>query len=147
MGYYMNVRESDFRIKKENFEAARDALIELASDEHKGQMGSGSWQGGKQTNWSYAWVDMNELKNAKDIQLNRRPPSGGIAHYKFPTCRANVRTILISQQRISQRKERGGIPALRAPQRSRGQERRRQTKTGFFKHGHSSLRFFHSSHT
>jgi hypothetical protein len=69
MGYYMDQRGSEFRIKRENFAAALAVLVELAGDQHKEQMGGWSCsQGGKCVEKHYAWVNMDKLKNAKSIE-------------------------------------------------------------------------------
>jgi len=43
MGYNMRQRGSNFRIKKENFDVALKAIVELADDKNKHQMSGGSW--------------------------------------------------------------------------------------------------------
>lgn len=53
MGYYINQRESDFKIKAENKLKALEALKAIAGN--KDNMGGGSSSGEK---W-YSWVDMN----------------------------------------------------------------------------------------
>jgi hypothetical protein len=68
MGYNMRQRGSNFRIKKENFDVALKAIVELADDKNKHQMSGGFWQGGKQTEWHYAWVNMSDLASAKTIK-------------------------------------------------------------------------------
>jgi len=68
MGYYINQREAMFRIKKENFDAALKAVVELADEKHRSRMNGGSWKCGKRTSWNYAWVNMEELKNAKTLE-------------------------------------------------------------------------------
>jgi len=61
MGYCMSQRNSEFRIKKENFDAALAAIKALASKPE--QMGGGSSSGDR---W-YSWVTTEDFVNAPTL--------------------------------------------------------------------------------
>ena len=66
MGYYMENREAHFVIKAKNVPAALEAIRSLAKQTHKGS--GGSWSGGKVLSKNFAWVNTEEIANAKNIQ-------------------------------------------------------------------------------
>lgn len=65
MGYYINQRETQFSIKKENIPACLERMKSLCNREDK--MGGGRGIGGEEAEKWFAWVDMDELKNATTI--------------------------------------------------------------------------------
>lgn len=69
MGYCIEMTDSRWKIRKENFEAACAALEPMLGD--KASMGGGSWSGGRQTGWHYSWIDMDKfakLVAARDLK-------------------------------------------------------------------------------
>jgi hypothetical protein len=67
MGYYMDQRESIFVIKKENFEAALQAIKDLAKKVQE-VGGGGSYQHGEVVSRCYSWVATSEFLNASTVQ-------------------------------------------------------------------------------
>lgn len=64
MGYYINQRGADFKIKKNNIKKALEAIKAL--DPENG--GGGSYRDGRKFESYFAWVNTNEYKNAKTLK-------------------------------------------------------------------------------
>ena len=66
MGYYIEQRDCDFRIKAENVSKALDALKALASRVNEG--GGGTYKGGQLIEKYFSWVTTEEFANATTLE-------------------------------------------------------------------------------
>ena len=66
MGYCIEQRDCDFRIKAENVDKARDAIKVLASRVSEG--GGGTYRGGQTIEKYFSWVRTEDFANAETLE-------------------------------------------------------------------------------
>lgn len=66
MGYYMNQRDANFRIKAENQAKALQAIKDLASRVDEG--GGGCWSGGRKIEAYFSWVETSNFTKARTLE-------------------------------------------------------------------------------
>lgn len=57
MGYCITLEKAEFKIKKDNLDAALKALKELGNGSNHPEARGGSWSGGKQTHKHFSWMN------------------------------------------------------------------------------------------
>jgi hypothetical protein len=67
MGYCIDLMGTTVSIDEADEAAALAAIKNLNTKDRRGNMGGGSYSGGEQTDWWYAWVNMKGVDNATPL--------------------------------------------------------------------------------